>query len=95
MRARKGTAEATFKTTEMASVPRGRKGKHHVIVAAILKDLEGLEPGHALKIPLGELTDTTVNIRSALNRATRKLPRDVATATDDNFLYIWNSSAAQ
>ena len=63
MRAQKGTAEATFKTTDIANVPRGRKGKHHVIVAAILADLERLEPGHALKIPIGELTDTTVNIR--------------------------------
>ncbi|MGB9028889.1 MAG: hypothetical protein WCC27_02115 [Acidobacteriaceae bacterium] len=56
----------------------------------ILDDLAGLERGSALKIPLSELPDTKVNIRSALNRATRKMEKSVATATDDDFLYVWN-----
>lgn len=85
--------KTTFKTTDIANVPTGRKGKHHAIVAAILKDLGGLQEGKSLKIPLSELPDTTVNVRSALNRATRKFGRDVVTATDENFLYVWNASA--
>jgi hypothetical protein len=36
------------------------------------------------------LPDTKENIRSALNRATRKIGRRVATAADGGFLYIWN-----
>jgi hypothetical protein len=44
-----------------------------------------------LKIPLAELPDNKVNIRSALNRATRKVGKAVATATDEDFLYVWNS----
>jgi len=56
-----------------------------------LNDLEGLDSGQCLKIPLAELPDTKVNIRSALNRAARNLHRSVATATDDEFLYVWNS----
>jgi len=44
-----------------------------------------------LKIPLSELPDNKTNIRSALNRATRKLQTSVATASDDEFLYVWNS----
>jgi hypothetical protein len=83
--------ERTFRTTERANVPTGRKGKHHSIVASILSDLQGLEPGRALKIPLKELPDTKANIRSALNRATNNLQRSVATAADDEFLYVWNS----
>jgi hypothetical protein len=43
-----------------------------------------------LQVPLAELGDTKENVRSALNRATRKSGRDVATATDENFLYVWN-----
>jgi hypothetical protein len=82
-----------FKTTDRANIPTSRKGKHHAIVAAILNDLNGLRDGKALKIPLSDLPDTTVNIRSALNRATRKVGRDVATATDETFLYIWNGSS--
>ena len=81
----------TFKTTPRANVPTGRHGKHRQIVARILDDLEGLESGTALKIPLNELPDTKVNIRSALSRATRKIGKSVATAADDDYLYVWNS----
>ena len=87
--------KATFKTTKIGNIPTGRKGKHHIIVAAILKDLGGLQEGNALKIPLAELPDTVVNVRSALNRATRKFGQDVLTATDENFLYIWNGPPAE
>jgi hypothetical protein len=81
----------TFKTTPQANVPTGRHGKHRDIVTRILDDLEGLETGTALKIPLDELPDTKVNIRSALSRATRKIGKSVATAADDEHLYVWNS----
>jgi len=36
------------------------------------------------------LGDTKENVRSALNRAIRKLKRNVATASDAQFLYVWN-----
>jgi hypothetical protein len=73
-----------------ADVPQGRNGKHKQIVAIILKDLNQLKDAAALKIPLSALADGKANVRSALNRATRKANRIVATATDDNFLYVWN-----
>jgi hypothetical protein len=81
----------TFKTADRSEVPAGRNGKHKVIVTQILNDLNGLERGLCLKIPLSVLPDSTVNIRSALNRATHKAKRSIATATDEEFLYIWNS----
>jgi hypothetical protein len=79
-----------FKTMELIDVPRSRNGKHKQIVTAILRDLDHLDEGAAFKVPLGALGDTKENVRSALNRATRKAKRDVATATDDSFLYVWN-----
>ena len=79
-----------FKTASRSEVPTGRKGKHNAIVAQILTDLQGLDKGLCLKIPLADLPDSKVNVRSALNRATRSLDIDVATATDDKFLFIWN-----
>jgi hypothetical protein len=42
MRTEKGITKSAFKTTAIANIPTGRKGKHHSIVAAILKDLDGL-----------------------------------------------------
>lgn len=71
-------------------MPRGRNGKHKQIVSLILKDLEQLHDGAAIKVPLKELTETKEKVRSALNRATHKAGSSVATATDDQFLYIWN-----
>src|SRR5580692_1554835 len=79
-----------FKTMAMVDVPRSRNGKHKKIVMAILRDLDQLGEGAAFKVPLAELGDSKENVRSALNRATRKSSREVATATDENFLYVWN-----
>jgi hypothetical protein len=58
-----------------------------------MRDLELLKPGSALKVPIHDLPDTKENIRSALNRATRKAGRRVSTAIDGDFLYIWNLTA--
>jgi hypothetical protein len=60
----------------------------------ILRDLDQLKDGAAIRVPLSELGDSKENVRSALNRATRKIKRNVATATDDDFLYIWNVTKA-
>jgi hypothetical protein len=81
-----------FKTMVQSDVPQGRKGKHKTIVSAILSDLDQLKDGAALKIPLAELPATKENVRSALNRASRKAGRRVATAADASFLYVWNIS---
>ena len=56
----------------------------------ILRDLDELKDGAALRVPLADLGNTKENVRSALNRATRKSNREVATATDEIFLYVWN-----
>ena len=71
-------------------VPQGRNGKHKSVVSAIIADLDKLESGAALMIELKELDDSKENIRSALNRVTRKQKRNVATASDEKFLYVWN-----
>jgi hypothetical protein len=79
-----------FKTMVQSDVPKGRNGKHKLIVTTILQDLDGLTAGAALKVPLAELDESKEKVRSALNRATRKGGRNVATATDAEFLYVWN-----
>lgn len=79
-----------FRTMAQGDVPQGRNGKHKQIVSTILKDLDQLEGNTAIKVPMTELADTVANVRSALNRATRKAGRNVATATDATFLYVWN-----
>jgi hypothetical protein len=79
-----------FKAIPQTAVPQGRNGKHKQIVTQILSDLDQVRPGVALKVPLSQLAETKEKIRSALNRATRKRGRNVATASDGTFLYVWN-----
>jgi hypothetical protein len=86
------TALKHFKTMVQADVPQGRNGKHKRIVTTILRDLDNLKDGSAIKVPLAELAESKEKVRSALNRATRKAARNVATASDDAFLYVWNVS---
>jgi hypothetical protein len=92
MGAQTKTPPMHFKTLVQADVPQGRNGKHKLIVTTILKDLDGLKSGSAIKVPLADLAESKEKVRSALNRATRKASRRVATASDGNFLYVWNVS---
>jgi TusA-related sulfurtransferase len=78
-----------FNSIKQVDVPKGRDGKHKKIVVQLLSDLSQLEPGMALKIPLVELPDSKENIRSALSRATNQQQIDIATSSDEDFLYVW------
>ena len=81
-----------LKTMAQTEVPQGRNGKHKRIVTQILSDLDQLKDGNALKVPLEDLPQSKEKVRSALNRATRKQGRRVATASDAEFLYVWNQN---
>jgi hypothetical protein len=80
-----------FKTMAQLDVPQGRNGKHKQVVTRILSDLAQVADGVALKVPLAALVESKEKVRSALNRATRRAGRKVATATDATFLYVWNT----
>jgi len=92
---RTNRASTNFKTMAQLDVPQGRNGKHKEIVDKILSDLDQLPAGVALKVPLADLEDSKENVRSALNRAVHKGDRNVATASDATFLYVWNRSAQE
>ena len=83
-----------FKSMPQVDVPQGRNGKHKAVVTKILSDLDQVQDGVALKVPLAQLSDSKEKVRSALNRATRKGGRNVATASDGTFLYVWNEAAS-
>jgi DNA helicase TIP49 (TBP-interacting protein) len=92
MSPRTDKAAMNFGTMAQVDVPQGRNGKHKQIVMQILSDLDQLPAGVALKVPLVELEESKENVRSALNRAIHKGDRSVATASDADFLYVWNES---
>jgi hypothetical protein len=89
--ARDSSSHMTYESIKQTEVPKGRDGKHKKIVTQILSDLEQLESDHALKIPLTALPVSKENIRSALNRATRQRGLEIATSSDEGFLYIWRT----
>ena len=80
-----------YETTTIVRVPHSRNGKHKELMAGILGDLETLQAGMAMKIPLKGLGFSKEKIRSALNRATAKMDMSVATASDATYLYVWKT----
>ena len=81
-----------FESILQVDVPKGRDGKHKEIVSQLLNGIARLDEGAALKIPLSELPDTKENIRSALSRAARQNNLDLATSSDEHFLFVWKVS---
>jgi DNA helicase TIP49 (TBP-interacting protein) len=77
-----------FKTMQQSDVPQGRNGKRREIVTQILSDLDQVEEGVALKVPLAQSAESKEKVRSALNRA-------VSTAADAACLYVWNSNSEE
>ena len=88
-----GPRKKRFATMAQTDVPQGRNGKHKQMVSRILEELGELQDGDALKIPIAELSYSKENVRSALNRASHKLKRPLATAADATFLYVWSTKA--
>src|SRR3954452_15246240 len=79
-----------FSSVLKIDVPLGRNGKHKDLVTKILADLERASADAAVCVPLDGLDGEKMqNVRSALNRVTREKNLDVATSTDDKYLYVW------
>jgi len=81
-----------FTSVLQADVPKGRDGKHKKIITQLLSDIAQLDHGSALKIPLTELPDTKENIRSALSRAANQQGLNIATSSNDDFLFVWKTN---
>ena len=78
-----------FESMLQIDIPKGRDGKHKRIVELLMNDIGQLKKGSALKVPLSALPDTKENVRAALSRATRQSGIDIATSSDNEFLYVW------
>src|SRR6201985_1814938 len=81
-----------FESVLQVDVPKGRDGKHKEIITQLLRDIAQLEAGTALRIPLSQLPDTKENIRSSLSRAAKQAKIDLATSSNQEFLYVWKTA---
>src|SRR5690348_15151459 len=86
--------ELNFETVEVGDVPHERKGKHNALMTRILHDLQRIQPGVALKIPVSALGSQKVeNIRAALAREVKKTTFKIATLIDDDYFYVWRKKS--
>lgn len=84
-----------FGSVPKEDVPKGRDGKHKAIVTQLLSDIAQLETGSALKVPLKELPDTKENVRAALSRAAAQHDLNIATSSNEEFLFVWKADTEQ
>jgi hypothetical protein len=83
-----------YRRVELSSLRKGRRGKHHDIVAGILGELEGVQPGSALEIPLADVNGIGLaNLRSAVHRASTSAGLSVQTLADEKNFYVWKTPA--
>lgn len=80
-----------FESVSQADVPKGRDGKHKQIISQLLSDIDQLAAGSALKVPLADLPDSKENIRAALSRAAAQRQLNIATSSNDEFLFVWKT----
>jgi hypothetical protein len=84
------TAVRKYERVLVTSLRKGRRGRHHDLVAGILEELEALPKGSAIKIPLAETDGVTLaNLRSAMHRATTSRRIRAETSSDEKNFYIW------
>jgi hypothetical protein len=82
-----------YRQVDIASLRRGRRGKHHDLVAGIVHELATLTPGSALEIPLADVGGIGLaNLRSAVHRAAMSNNLDIETVADDDKFYVWKAS---
>lgn len=84
-----GKQNSNFKTISQDDLPAGRRGKHHSMLLKVLEDLDQLDNGKAIRIPLGEYPGSVADIRSAIHRAVSKQKVEIATSSDEKFFYVW------
>ena len=83
-----------FHSILQTEVPKGRDGKHKMIVTTVAERPGPVGRRIGVENTAPELPDSKENIRSALNRATRQRDMEVATSSDNEFLYVWKTTVS-
>lgn len=71
----------------LSSFRRRRRGKHFDLIEQVLKELAELSGESAIKVPLGKYS--AKDLRSAVARAAATQQIAIASASDQENLYIW------
>src|SRR5579864_2800053 len=85
---------AKYRQVEIASLKKGRRGKHHQLVEGIVRELKTLREGSALEIPLAEVGGIGLpNLRSAVHRAAASHGLQIETVADEGKFYVWRAAS--
>jgi hypothetical protein len=85
-----------YRRVEVSSLYRGRRGKHFQLVQGIIKELQSLEPGSALEIPLDDVNGIGLaNLRSAVHRGATAAGLAIETLAHEKKFYVWKRLPAQ
>jgi hypothetical protein len=88
-----GHLKAEFEQVIVADIRKGRRGKHNELLNRVLRDLEELPEGSAIKIPLGDVDGVSLaNLRSAVHRGTSSRGITIQTLSDEENFYVWRAS---
>ena len=88
--------DVTYATMRVSDLRVGRRGKHHELLAGILKNLNGLPAGSALVVPLDSIGKISLaNLRSAVSRSAKGRGLALATYSDEKNFYVWNKALAE
>jgi len=80
-------AQLLLEKIPLATVKRGRRGKHFELMQQLLERLGELSKASALKVPLGNYS--AKNLRSAVARAASSRQISISSASDAEHLYVW------
>jgi hypothetical protein len=81
-----------YRRVDVASLDRGRRGKHHDLVQGIVQELFGAEDGSALEIPLADVDGIGLaNLRSAVHRGAASAGLPIETLADEKNFYVWKT----
>jgi hypothetical protein len=91
----KSNPPAAFKYRQVAlsSLRKGRRGKHHDLVAGILEELQVVPAGSALEIPLDGVEIGLANVRSAVHRGAAAIGIEIETLADAKNFYVFKKAA--
>lgn len=91
-----GKAEGRYRQVQISSLDRGRRGKHFGLVQGIVRQLQSVEGGSALEIPLDQVNGVEMaNLRSAVHRGATSAGLVIETLADDKNFYVWKKALAK
>jgi len=83
-----------YETVRISDLRVGRRGKHHDLLAGILKNLDGLPAGSALVVPLDSIGQVSLaNLRSAVSRSAKARGLSLVTYSDERNFYVWRKAS--